>query len=231
MENTPARDDRVRRLLVNPLAVAVVIVLLAAGGAFGWKANTSAPSAWATPETAVAALALERLPAESVCTGRGEQVIREAVLGGDGVRERERLADRLPKRSPLAGYERIRLSEVDPSGESAYLDGAVEGQVASFLPEGEGGFDVYAYRFLTRPAAAESIAGNVVRRVCELGATAFGSRGEARMIVLEERSGESSISAWWMSQSDVVTVRYAGGTDPDAALANLAVIAGATASR
>jgi hypothetical protein len=236
MENTPAappaRVERARRLgPLNPLSVAVVIVLLTAGGAFGWRMNTRSPSAWATPEAAVAALALERLDTKSVCTERGSRVVRDAALHGAGGTARQRLADHLPKRSPLIGYRRVRASELDPSDESAYPDGAVEGHVASFRPEGEGGFDVFAYRFLTRAAAAESVAEDVVRRVCEYGATAFRAGGHDGMLLVREQSGDGSMSAWWMSQSDVVVVRYGGGTDPAAALANLAVIAGATAAR
>ena len=116
---------------------------------------------------------------------------------------------------------------MDPSVDTAYLPGGVEGHVATFRPGGEGGFEVYAYRFLTRRAAADALTANVVRRVCELDAVPLTARGRPGMIVLQERGNR--LSAWWAARGDVVVVEYAGWGDGKTSLSNVAAIAGATA--
>lgn len=229
MENTPAPSERVRLRPVNPLSVAVAVVLLSAGGAFGWRIRTGAPSAEPTPQAAAAALALERVDARPMCASGGPDMVRDEALRGPSPGTPGELADHLPKRSPLPGYVKVASHALDPSTEIEFVAGAVEGHVASFRPEGEGGFDVYSYRFLTRRAAADSVAANVVRRVCDFGATAFSARGRVGLIVLEEATRDDWSTAWWLTRSDLVVVRYGGWGDGRTSLANLAAIAGATA--
>ncbi|HYO61840.1 MAG TPA: hypothetical protein VEU29_08065 [Actinomycetota bacterium] len=233
METQPAEPSapyqRVPLGVVNPLSVAVAVVLLSAGGAFGWRMKTTAPSARPTPEVAAAALALERGDAQSMCASRGMDEVLDQVLRGPSNPEPARLSEYLPRKSPLPGYGQASAHAIDPSTEREYVSGAVEGHVASFRPEGEGGFDVYAYRFLTRRAAADAVAGNVVRRVCEFGATPLTAQGRAGMIVLEEDGRGEWSSAWWTNESDVIVVKYGGWGDAKTSLANLAAIAGATA--
>ncbi|HYP23917.1 MAG TPA: hypothetical protein VEV43_10105, partial [Actinomycetota bacterium] len=160
MDYSPAPEERARLGPVNPLTVAVAVVLLSAGGAFGWRMRTSAPSARPTPEAAAAALALERVDGEPMCGPRGRDDVRDEMLRGDSGQLPERLAEYLPKRSPLPGYDETSSHAIDPASETEFVSGAVDGHVASFRPEGEGGFDVYAYRFLTRRAAADAVADN-----------------------------------------------------------------------
>lgn len=230
MDYSPAPEERARLRPVNPLTVAVAVVLLSAGGAFGWRMRTSAPSARPTPEAAAAALALERVDGEPMCGPRGRDDVRDEMLRGDSGQLPERLAEYLPKRSPLPGYDETSSHAIDPASETEFVSGAVDGHVASFRPEGEGGFDVYAYRFLTRRAAADAVADNVVRRVCEFGANPLAARGHAGMIVVEERGRGDWSSAWWLNESDVLVVRFGGWGDAKTSLANLAAVAGATAS-
>lgn len=226
-----APDERVRRLgPLNPLTIAVGVVLLTAGGAFGWRMKTGAPSAYPTPAAAAAALALERVDTRPMCADGGEEALREATLRADGGEMSPQVTDQLPRRSPLPGYEKVWTTEIDPASDTEVLSGAVEAHVAAFRPpQGDGGFDVHAYRFLTRQAAASALAGNVVDRVCGAGVTAFGSRGRPGMVVLKEEGRAEWMSAWWTTGSDVMVVRYGGWGDAEAALANLAAIAGATA--
>lgn len=230
MDYSPAPTERVRLRAVNPLTVAVAVVLLSAGGAFGWRMRDDAPSARPTPEAAAAALALERVDGAPMCSAGGHDRVRDDVLRGPEADLRDRLASYLPKESPIDGYAKVSSHGIDASTESEYLSGAVDGHVVSYRPEGEGGFDVYAYRFLTRRAAADTVAGNVLRRVCEFGAVPLEARGRPGMIVVEEEQGEWS-SAWWLTGSDVVVVRYFPASPGDAknSLADLAAIAGATA--
>ncbi len=229
MEYSPAPEERARPGAVNPLSIAVALVLLCAGGAFGWRMKTSAPSARPTPEVAAAALALERVDGRPMCGPAGVQAVRDSALDGPRSDAPARLADYLPKRSPLSGYEKVAAHAVDPERDTGYELGAVQGQVASFRPAGEGGFDVYAFRFVTPKAAADAVAANVVRRVCEFGAEPLTARGRAGMIVLQERGRAEWSSAWWVTASDVVVVKYGGWGDAKADLGNLAAIAGATA--
>lgn len=218
---------RARLGVFNPLTVAVAVVLLAAGGAFGWRMKTHAPSARPTPRAAAAALALERVDARSICAPGGADDLTDETLATSGDESAARLGDELPKKSPLPGYERVEAGEMDPSVDTDFLSGAVEGQRAAFRPDGEGGFDVFAYTFLTRRAAADSLVANVVRRVCELDAAPFAARGRPGMIVLQERGNR--LSAWWAASGDLVVVEYAGWGDGKTGLANVAAIAGATA--
>lgn len=227
MENTPASPQRARRLgAVNPLTIAVGLLLLTAGGAFGWRMNTDAPRARPTPAAAAAALALEPLDERSLCSGRGEDTLREAALRGDPGDSPEDLSDRLPRRSPLPGHDPGARAELDPVTAHDALPGAVEAWTAAFGPEGDGGFRMYAYRYLTRQGAAGELAARVAHRVCALGATPFGARGLPGMVVLQEGR---DVTAWWTSRADVVAVVYRGWGDADAALANVAAIAGVTA--
>lgn len=229
VEYSPPPEERARLGAVNPLSIAVALVLLCAGGAFGWRMKTSAPSAQPTPEVAAAALALERVDGRPICGPSGVQDVRDSALGGPRSGAPARLAEYLPKRSPLSGYEKVAAHAVDPARDTGYELGAVEGRVASFRPAGEGGFDVYAFRYVTPKAAADAVAANVVRRVCEFGAEPLVARGRAGMIVLQERGRAEWSSAWWVTESDVVVVKYGGWGDAKADLANLAAIAGATA--
>lgn len=232
MENAPAEPSaphsRARLGPVNPLTVAVAIVLLSAGGAFGWRMKTAAPSARPTPEAAAAALALERVDGRPMCTERGVEEVRDLALRGPSPDLPDRLGEHVPRRSPLPGYARVTSHAIDAAAEAEFLGGAVEGHVASFRPEGDGGFDVFAYRFLTRRAAADAVAAQVVRRVCEFGAVPLQARGVPGMLVLEEQ-GHEWMSAWWLSRSDVLIVKYGGWGDQKTTLANLAAVAGATA--
>lgn len=229
MDNSPAPVERVRIRHVNALSVAVAIVLLAAGGAFGWQMKTGAPSARPTPQAAAAALALKRVDGAPMCADGGREDVRDEVLRGASGDLPEQLDGYLPKRSPLPGYAKVSSHAVDPATETEYVAGAVEGHVASFRPESDGGFDVYAFRFLTRRAAADAVADNVLRRVCDFGAVPLTARGHPGMIVLEERGGGDWSTAWWATRTDVILVRYGGWGDAKASLANLAAIAGATA--
>jgi hypothetical protein len=231
VENEPAvpaaSEERARRPgPVNPLTIAIGLLLLAAGGGLGWRMKTDAPSARPTPQAAAAALALEPLDPGLLCDARGEESLREAALRGDSGEAPELLRDRLPRRSPLPGHEPGPRAELDPATAHDALPGAVEAWVAAFGPEGEGGFRMYAYRYLTRQGAAGELAARVADRVCELDAVPFGARGRPGMVVLREGRDASE---WWTSRSDVVTVVYRGWGDADAALANVAAIAGATA--
>ena len=229
MDYLPAPPERARLRPVNPLSIAVAVVLLAAGGAFGWRMRHGVPSARPTPEAAAAALALERVDGAPMCAARGPEDVRDEVLRGDeGGAPPERLSDYLPKRSPLSGYDKVGSHHIDPAAETQFVSGSVDGHVVSFRPAGEGGFDVYAYRFLTRRAAADAIADNVTRRICEFDAVPLSARGRPGMVVVEERRAEWS-SAWWLTGSDVLVVRYGGWGDAKTSLANLAAIAGATA--
>lgn len=222
----PSAPPRARLGAVNPLSIAVAVALLTAGGAFGWRMKTSAPSARPTPEAAAAALALERVDGGSMCSAGGAGRLRDVALRGPEEAS-PRLGERLPKRSPLPGYERTETRAMEPSTDTQYLSGAVEGSVARFLPKGAGGFEVYAYRYLTRRAAADAIASQVARRVCDLGAVPLSARGRPGLLVLEERGG--AMTAWWLAGADVVVVEYRGWGDDDASLANVAAIAGAAA--
>ncbi|MDQ3914006.1 MAG: hypothetical protein M3323_01560 [Actinomycetota bacterium] len=234
MENSPPSAPgparRERRLgPLNPLTVAIAAVLLAAGGAFGWSLRGSAPTAQSTPAVLREALALERLDPTDVCGGGGQHLLVETALRGEGA-VAARVADYLPKKSPIPGYEKVRWGALDAAGDSDFLPGAVEGHVAGFRPPGDGGFDVYAYRFLTRPSAAETLASTVAERVCTSGATVFEARGRPGMLVVRDAGDRGWVSAWWLTRADVVAVSYGGWGDPDADLANLAVVAGATAA-
>jgi hypothetical protein len=229
VENSHAPEERRRLGALNPLSIAVAVVLASAGGALGWQMRTDAPSARPTPEAAAAALALERVDGQPMCSPSGLRDVREQALAAPDGGQPARLSDHLPKKSPLPGYDRVSTHAVDPSRDTAYELGAVEGHVASFRPEGEGGFDVYAFRYVTNKAAADAVAANVVRRVCDFGAVPLAARGRPGMIVLEERRAAEWSSAWWVTQSDVVVVRYGGWGDDRTDLANLAAIAGATA--
>lgn len=226
MENAPA-PSRPRLGIFNPLTVAVAVVLLSAGGAFGWRMKTSAPSARTTPEAAAAALALERVDARPWCRPGGADDLEDSTLRASGAEPPARLQDHLPKRSPLRGYAAVETRAMDPSVDGEFLAGAVDGQRALFRPQGEGGFGVYAYRFLTRRAAADALVANVVRRVCELDAAPLAARGRPGMLVLQERGNR--LSAWWAARGDLVVVEYAGWGDGKTGLANVAAIAGATA--
>lgn len=157
--------------------------------------------------------------------------MRDDVLRGASGELPQGLDGYLPKRSPLPGYAEVSSHAIDATTETEFVAGAVDGHVASFRPEGEGGFDVYAYRFLTRRAAADAVADNVLRRVCDFGAMPLTARGHPGMIVLEERRRDSWSTAWWATRTDVIVVRYAAPPWGDAktSLANLAAIAGATA--
>lgn len=230
VDYSPAPSQRVRLRPVNPLTVAVAAVLLAAGGAFGWRMSSRAPSARPTPEAAAAALALERVDGAPMCAPGGRDRVRDEVLRGDPADLPERLGDYLPKRSPIPGYARTTSHAIDAASEVDFVSGAVDGHVASFRPAGEGGFDVYAFSFLTERAAADAVADNVIRRVCEFDAVPLSARGHPGMILVEERRGEWS-SAWWATRSDVLVVRYGGPTppDPQRSLVSLAAIAGSTA--
>ncbi|HEX2196424.1 MAG TPA: hypothetical protein VHJ76_05815 [Actinomycetota bacterium] len=232
MENSsadqPASCRRARLGAVNPLTVAVGVVLLCAGGAFGWRMRSDAPTARPTPEAAAAALALERVDERPMCSARGLEEVRDVVLRGASPELPDGLGEHLPTRSPLPGYARVSSHAIDAAAEAEFLGGAVEGHVASFRPDGEGGFDVYAYRFLTRRSAADAVAAQVVRRVCDFGARPLEARGRPGLVVLEER-GRDWMSAWWLSRSDVIVVKYGGWGDGATSLANLAAVAGATA--
>lgn len=228
MENSPA-DARARLNPVNPLSVAVAVVLLSAGGAFGWRMKTDVPSARPTPEAAAAALALERVDGRPMCAPAGAEELGESTLRTATPEPPARLADHLPRRSPLPGYDPAGSRAMDPSVDTEFLPGAVEGHVATFRPEGEGGFEVYAFRFLTRRAAADAVADNVVREVCELDAVPLSARGRPGMLVLEERGPGHRMSAWWVVRGDVLVVEYAGWGDGKTSLANVAAIAGAAA--
>lgn len=228
MDNTPA-SDRARLRPLNPLTVAVAVVLLSAGGAFGWRMTAHAPSARPTPEAAAAALALERVDGGPMCAPGGRDHVRDEILRGADAELPDRLSDYLPERSPLPGYEKTDSHALDASSETEFVSSAVDGHVASFRPPGEGGFDVVAYRFLTRRAAADAVADHVVDRVCDNDAVPLTARGRAGMIVVEERSRADWSSAWWLTGTDVVMVRYGGWGDAKTSLANLAAIAGATA--
>lgn len=233
MEHTPAEpsasEERARLGVVNPLSIAMLIVLLSAGGAFGWRLKSDAPTARPTPEAAAAALALERVDGRAMCAPGGLDGIREEALRGPSSGERPRLTEYLPKKSPLPGYEEAGARLLDPSTDREYVSGAVEGHVASFRPRGQGGFDVYAYRFLTRKAAADAIANHVEGRVCGFDAVPLTARGRPGLLVVEERRPGQWSSAWWMTNADVVVVKYGGWGDAETSLANLAAIAGATA--
>jgi hypothetical protein len=229
VDYSPAPTERARLRPVNPLTVAVAVVLLSAGGAFGWQMKTRALSARPTPEAAAAALALERVDGDTMCGSGGRDDLRDDALRGDSGPLAERLADYLPQRSPLPGYVKVSSHAIDASSETEFVAGAVDGHVVSYRPEGEGGFDVYAYRFLTRRAAADAVADNVARRVCEFGAKPLAARGHTGMVVVEERRRGEWSTAWWITHSDVIVVRYGGWGDAQTSLANLAAIAGATA--
>lgn len=229
VDNLPAPSARVRLRPVNPLSVAVAIVLLSAGGAFGWRMKGDAPSARPTPEVAAAALALQRVDGAPMCVSGGRERVRDEVLKGAETDLPARLGDYLPRRSPLPGYANTGSHPLDASSETEFVSGAVDGHVVSFRPEGEGGFDVVAYRFLTRRAAADAVADNVVRRVCDFDAVPLTARGRAGMVVVEETRGGEWSSAWWLTGTDVVVVRYGGWSDAQTSLANLAAVAGATA--
>ena len=221
------RERRWRAL--NPLSIAVGLVLLAAGGAFGWSVRSPVPGAQPAPKVIREALALERLEPATVCAPGGEDLLRAAALRGDWAPS-DRVADYLPEKSPIPGFEKVRSGVLDATGDNDYLPGAVEGHVAGFRPEGDGGLDVYAYRFLTRPTAVDAIASSVAERVCRSGATVFEAHGRPGMLVVREAGSTGWISAWWVTRSDVVLVSYGGWGDPDADLANLAVVASATAA-
>ena len=230
MESSPASERRARLGAVNPLSIAVAVVLLSAGGAFGWRMRTNVPAARPTPEAAAAALALERVDGRSMCGPEGLRIVREIAMDGPTSDGGARLADYLPEKSPLPGYDKVRDGVADPTRDAGYELGAVDGRIASFRPEGEGGFDVYAFRFVSPRAAADAVAANVVRRVCDFGGVPLRARGRAGLIVVEERRGGGEwSSAWWVTQSDVVVVRYGGWGDGTTDLANLAAIAGAAA--
>jgi hypothetical protein len=209
---------------LNPLSVAVGVVLLAAGGAFGWSVQASAPTARATPDVVREALALERLERAAVCAPGGEDLLREAALRGDWA-PMDRVADHLPEKSPIPGFEKVRSGALDAAGDNDYLPGAVEGHVAGFRPAGDGGLDVYAYRFLTRPVATDALASSVAERVCRAGATVLEARGRPGTLVVREAGPSGWLSAWWVTRSDVVVVSYGGWGDPEADLANLAAVA------
>ncbi|MFN2588030.1 MAG: hypothetical protein ABR613_07930 [Actinomycetota bacterium] len=227
----PRSSPRERRLApLNPLTLAVAAVLLAAGGVLGWSMRYSAPTAQAAPEAVRAALDLEQLHPARVCSAAGDQLLRDTALRGDA-RDAARVSDYLPEKSPIPGYEKVRAGELEAAGDTDYLPGAVEGHVAEFRPDGDGGFDVYAYRFLTRPAAAESLASEIAQRVCRDGATVLAARGRPGMLVLRDAARGQWLSAWWLTRADVVVVRYGGWGDADADLANLAAVAGATAAQ
>lgn len=229
VENSPPSEERAPLGPLNPLSIALLVVLLAAGGAFGWRMKTDAPSARPTPEAAAAALALERVDGPSMCGPEALQRVRESALEGPSSGEPVRLVEYLPKRSPLPGYEKVVTRAADPAMDTGYELGAVEGHLASFRPEGDGGFDVYAFRYTSRKAAADAVAANVVRRVCDFGAVPLRARGRPGLVVLEERDRAEWSSAWWVTRSDVVVVKYGGWGDDEVDLANLAAIAGATA--
>lgn len=232
MDYSPAPSERVRLRPVNPLSVAVAVVLLCAGGAFGWRMRSDAPSARPTPEAAAAALALERVDAAPMCSEGGHDRVRDEVLRGDDSADApERVGAHLSQRSPLAGYSKVSSHPIDASSETEFVSGAVDGHVVSYRPEGEGGFDLYAFRFLTRRAAADAVADNVRQRVCEFGAVPLEARGRPGMIVVEEDRRGEWWSAWWLTGSDVLVVRYfpASPGDQKTSLVNLAAIAGATA--
>jgi hypothetical protein len=166
-----------------------------------------------------------------MCTPRGREDVRDEVLRGPEAGPPERLAEYLPKRSPLPGYGEVTSRALDPATETEFVSGATDGHVASFRSTDDDGFDVYAYRFLTRRAAADAVADNVVRRVCEFGAVPLEARGRPGMIVVEEDGRGEWSSAWWTTGADVIVVRYGGPASPEeeTALADLAAIAGATA--
>lgn len=234
MEHTPAEpsasDQPVRLGVVNPLSVAAAVVFVSIGASFWWGVSSDAPSARPTPEVAAAALGLERVDGRRMCAEEGRSEIREEALKGPSSGERPPLAEYLPERSPLPGYGKAGAARLlDPATDEEYVPGAVEGHVASFRPEGDGGFDVYAYRFLTRKAAADAIAHHVEGRVCRLDAVPLAARGRPGLLVVEERRPGQWSSAWWMTNTDVVVVKYGGWGDADASLANLAAIAGAAA--
>lgn len=224
---TAASEERSHRPgPVNPLTIAVGLLLLAAGGGLGWRMRTDAPSARPTPQAAAAALALEPLDARSLCGAGGEESLREAALRGDVGDSPDDLRDRLPRRSPLPGHDPGPRGELDPATADDALPGAVEAWMAAFGPDGEGGFRMYAYRYVTRQAAAGELAARVAHRVCDLDAVPFRASGRAGMVLLREGP---DVSAWWTSRADVVAVMYHGWGDADAALANVAAIAGVTA--
>lgn len=212
--------------MVNPLTIAAALLLLSAGGALGWRMRTDAPRARPTPEAAAAALDLEPLDAHVLCSDKGEDSLREAALRGDPGDSPQRLRDRLPRRSPLPGHYPGPRNELDPAAAGDALPGAVEGWTAAFGPDDEGGFRMYAYRYLTRQGAAGELAARIAHRVCDLGATPFGARGRPGMVVLQEGR---DVSAWWTARADVVAVVYRGWGDAGAALANVAAIAGVSA--
>lgn len=192
--------------------------------------SSSVPTARPAGAVARAALALEAFEPGDLCRPEGAAALVEVALRSDAP-VASRIADYVPDKSPVPGYARVRSGPLDPAGDNSYLSGAVEGHVASFRPDGDGGFDVYAYRYLTRPVAAEMLAAAVAERVCEGGATVAVARGRPGMLVVRETAAGEWTSAWWMTRSDVVVVRYGGWGDPDADLANLAVVAGAAEAR
>ena len=231
MENSPGAPAgppaRARGLgPVNPLSIAVAVVLLAAGGAFGWNLKSAAPRATAA---AAGTLDLQALDATALCADAGDGLLRDAVLRSDGPTS-ERLADYLPAESPIPGYERVRAGELDAAAGTEYLPGAVEGRVAAFAPAEDGGFEVYAYRFLTRPAAAQAVTAEIDERVCGSRARAFVAGAQPGTVVVRTDAGP--LRAWWLTQDEVVVVvDYRGWGDPDADLANLAaIVRAATAS-
>jgi hypothetical protein len=232
VEHTPAEpsapDQPVRLGVVNPLSVAAALVFVSIGASFWWV-KPDAPSARPTPEVAAAALDLERVDGRRMCAAQGLGEIREQALRGPSSGERPRLAEYLPEKSPLPGYGKAGARLLDPAIDEEYVSGAVEGHVASFRPEGEGGFDVYAYRFLTRKAAADAIAHHVEGLVCDLDAVPLAARGRPGLLVVEERRPGGWSSAWWMTNTDVVVVKYGGWGDAGESLENLAAIAGAAA--
>lgn len=205
LDSTAGEPGARPRFLTPALGLLAAFVAVGSG-VFAWSAQGSATSATRTSDPVPEDLGLEPLDASSFCVAGGTAAAEEELVERDSRDPRPELADYVPATSPVTSFERVSSDALDPSRDTEYIPGAVDGHAARFRRDREGpGFDLLAYRFLTRASAVEGAAASIVAEVCDGGTLHAGPRGT---LYWHQPGGPRPAASWSVKHGDLVMVRY-----------------------